>query len=106
MNNIKRLFLGIAAIALTLSFSAFKDEKSQAQSSKFATVNYGWDETDQRYELISGTPSLGNCDPIAPETCVIQVEDDNPTPPVTLSKEEAEEADANAYPGAGGGSYF
>lgn len=107
MNNIKRLFLGIAAIALTLSFSAFKEVRTEAKSSKFATVYYGWNETDQQYDRIFGTPDPDlNCDLVAPEICTIEVETENPSPPAHLTLQQAQDADATEYDNSGPGSYF
>ncbi|WP_316757426.1 hypothetical protein [Pedobacter aquatilis] len=106
MNNIKRLFLGIAAIALTLSFSAFKETKIE-KSSKFAIVNYGWNQGNQRYEKITGTPNPGGrCDDVADKDCVVQIDSSNPTPPENLTAQQAQDAGATTYPGSSLGSYF
>ncbi|WP_025144361.1 hypothetical protein [Pedobacter jeongneungensis] len=106
MNNIKRLFLGIAAIALTLSFSAFKETKAE-KASKFATVNYGWNVLNQRYEKITGTPNpTGLCDAVATQECVVQIDSPNPTPPLNITEQEAQDAGATKYPGSSAGSYF
>lgn len=106
MNNIKRLFLGIAAIALTLSFSAFKETKTE-KASKFAIVNYGWNEANQRYEKITGTPNPTLlCDEVADEDCAVQIDSSNPNPPETLTAQQAQDAGATTYPGSSAGSYF
>lgn len=107
MNNVKRLFLGIAAIALTLSFSAFKEVKTENKSSKFVTAYYGWNEGLQRYDKITGTPNPGlNCNEIAPETCAIEVVTEDPTPQDHLTLQEAQDANATEYSNSGAGSYF
>jgi len=106
MNNIKRLFLGIAAIALTLSFSAFSKVKTE-KVYQFAQVNYGWDEGDQLYRKLTGIPDTENqCDEAPGEVCVVSIDTENPNPPQTLTSAEAISAGATTYPGSGEGSYF
>ena len=105
MNNIKRLFLGIAAIALTLSFSAFRDIKTESKAPKFANAYYGWDQDENHYELLtSGVPDNSNCEERGNKTCAIVIDTDNPQ--TTLSASEAEAADAQPYNSSGIGSYF
>jgi len=104
MNNVKRLFLGIAAIALTLSFSAFKEVKTE-NSPKFANAYYGWDYDDNRYELIpSGLPNNDLCEVKGDKTCSIVIDTESPEP--TLTSGEAQAAGAQPYDGAEIGSYF
>lgn len=106
MNNIKRLFLGIAAIALTLSFSAFKEVKTVSKSSKFANVYYGWSNDDAEYQRISGTPNQALCISDTDETCAIVINSSNPNPPSTLTSQEAQDADALPYNDSDKGYYF
>lgn len=104
MNNIKRLFLGIAAIALTLTFSAFKETKAE-KAPKFANAYYGWDQDDNRYEhLTAGLPNNSQCEVRGDKVCTIVIDTDSPQP--TLTASEAQAAGADPYNNAGIGSYF
>ena len=68
MNNIKKMILGFAAVAMIVSFSAFK---STPKNANLDTYYYGYDLTNNRYQKLPGAPDTGDCLPIG-ERCVVE----------------------------------
>ncbi len=69
MKTVKKTVLGLLVAVLAVGFSAFTSAK-QIQQAKFSTIYYGYDNQDDMYKLIPGTPDPNNCFPDQ-HTCVV-----------------------------------
>lgn len=82
-SNIKKIALSLLVVGLVISTQAFKStEKEVATKSTFATANYGYNITNERYELISGTPNTLLCE-TGGNKCVVIYTYPTTTPPTT-----------------------